>query len=89
MKPRFWPLLLLAGCTSPQPAATPPAETAAEAPAGAVRIANPASEHCVQLGGRLEIRSEADGQRGYCHLPDGRVVEEWALFRETKAPPTE
>jgi putative hemolysin len=34
-------------------------------------IANPASE----------LRSEPNGTVGYCHLPDGRVVEEWALFR--------
>lgn len=44
-------------------------------------MANPASAHCVKLGGRLEIRDGANGQSGYCHLPDGRVVEEWALFR--------
>jgi putative hemolysin len=44
-------------------------------------IANPASENCVRLGGRVELRSEPNGTVGYCHLPDGRVVEEWALFR--------
>ncbi len=69
--------LLLAGCAASKPAEPP------EAPA--VQIANPASEHCVKLGGRLEIRTEADGQRGYCHLPDGRVVDEWTLFRESNA----
>ncbi|WP_407865243.1 DUF333 domain-containing protein [Phyllobacterium phragmitis] len=42
---------------------------------------NPASVHCTDIGGRLEIRQEAQGQVGYCHLPDGRVVEEWKLFR--------
>ena len=63
---------LLCGCSSKQPAQ-------------AASIANPASEHCVKKGGRLEIRTEADGQRGYCHLPGGRVVEEWTLFRESNA----
>jgi putative hemolysin len=29
----------------------------------------------------VELRSEPNGTVGYCHLPDGRVVEEWALFR--------
>ncbi|WP_080963087.1 DUF333 domain-containing protein [Pseudomonas fluorescens] len=49
-----------------------------------VQIANPASEHCVKIGGRLEIRKEAAGEVGYCHLPDGRIIEEWELFRKAK-----
>lgn len=52
------------------------------APDAAPGLANPASQYCVSLGGRLEIRKETDGEVGYCHLPDGRVVEEWALFRD-------
>jgi putative hemolysin len=42
---------------------------------------NPASVYCVELGGTLEIRDGDRGAVGYCHLPDGRVVEEWELFR--------
>lgn len=61
-------------------------KTPAAKPTG---LANPASEHCVSLGGTVEIRNEADGAVGYCHLPDGRVVEEWALFREEAAPKAE
>ncbi|MDT1063660.1 DUF333 domain-containing protein [Paracoccus sp. CPCC 101403] len=49
--------------------------------APAIGTPNPASAHCVTLGGKVEIRKEAGGEVGYCHLPDGRVVEEWALFR--------
>ncbi|MBI2611031.1 DUF333 domain-containing protein [Candidatus Kaiserbacteria bacterium] len=45
-------------------------------------IANPASTNCVNLGGTLEIVDEAEGQIGLCHMPDGRVCEEWALFRD-------
>jgi len=45
-------------------------------------IANPASTHCVEIGGTLEIVDGAEGQSGLCHLPDGRVCEEWALFRD-------
>ena len=45
------------------------------------QIANPASVHCANLGGILEIANEANGQAGYCHLPDGRVCEEWALYQ--------
>lgn len=52
---------------------------AEEAPA--VGMANPASVYCMKQGGTLEIRDEAGGQVGYCHLPDGTIVEEWAYFR--------
>ncbi len=45
---------------------------------------NPASQYCVEQGGKLEIRNEANGQVGYCHLPNGQVVEEWKLFRDNQ-----
>ncbi len=45
-------------------------------------LGNPASAYCTSVGGRLEIRQESKGEAGYCHLPDGRAVEEWQLFRE-------
>jgi uncharacterized protein len=48
-------------------------------------LANPASVFCVQSGGKSEIRKGPRGQYGVCRLPDGRVVEEWAYFREMKA----
>ena len=44
-------------------------------------IANPASVYCIEQGGKLEIRKTANGEVGYCHLPDGRIIEEWAFFR--------
>ena len=44
-------------------------------------MANPASVYCESVGGEVEIQSEADGEVGYCRLPDGRVFEEWALYR--------
>jgi putative hemolysin len=57
---------------------------------GSAQIANPASVNCVTIGGTLEIRDEANGQVGYCHLPDKRVCEEWALFRDkTCNPPSQ
>lgn len=46
-----------------------------------IGMANPASENCIQQGGQLQIKDEANGQVGYCHLADGRVIEEWALFQ--------
>lgn len=67
------PLVLGSASCNPVPEAAP-----------APRIANPASEHCIERGGTLEIRDEANGQIGYCHLPDGRIVEEWQLFRESR-----
>jgi putative hemolysin len=45
-------------------------------------LGNPASAYCISVGGRQELRKDAKGEAGYCHLPDGRVVEEWQLFRE-------
>ncbi|WP_395329580.1 DUF333 domain-containing protein [Novosphingobium sp. BL-8H] len=65
--------VMLAACASttpPPPAATP-----------SVGMANPASKYCVEQGGRSEIRREPQGETGYCHLPDGRVVEEWQFYR--------
>jgi putative hemolysin len=53
-------------------------------PERAWALANPASVFCVQGGGKSEIRNGARGQYGVCILPDGRVVEEWAYFREMK-----
>ena len=52
-----------------------------QAPGQWASMANPASKYCAELGGRLEIRKEQAGEAGYCHLPDGSIVEEWQLFR--------
>ncbi|MEY0972576.1 putative hemolysin [Providencia huaxiensis] len=49
-----------------------------------VGIANPASVYCEQIGGTVEIENTADGQVGYCILPSGERVEEWALYRQNK-----
>ena len=50
-------------------------------------LPNPASAYCVSVKGRLEIRQQAQGQTGYCRLPDGRVIEEWKLFRAQQKRP--
>lgn len=44
-------------------------------------MANPASTYCIEQGGEVEIRQEESGAVGYCHLPDGTVIEEWEYFR--------
>jgi putative hemolysin len=66
------PLLMLSACgsdDSPADSTTVPG------------VANPASEFCVSQGGTVEIVDEANGQVGYCNLPDGSRVEEWEYFR--------
>jgi putative hemolysin len=44
-------------------------------------IANPASQYCVNNGGKLEIRTDpTGGQIGFC-IFDNNECEEWAYFR--------
>jgi putative hemolysin len=50
-------------------------------------IANPASVYCEEQGGRVDIRSNANGdQVGICVFPDGREVDEWAHYRGEAEP---
>jgi putative hemolysin len=45
-------------------------------------LPNPASVHCEEVGGTLDIRPDASGgQVGYCIFPDKSECEEWALLR--------
>lgn len=65
--------IMLAACASHPENPAPPMAT---------RMANPASVYCQQLGGKLEIVKDKDGgEVGYCSLPGGERIEEWALFR--------
>ncbi|RJL18332.1 DUF333 domain-containing protein [Paracoccus siganidrum] len=75
----FAPLIAVAACGVTVPRFTQTPEERA------LSMPNPASAHCVRLGGRVEIQSESGGQVGYCHLPDGRVIEEWLLFRASES----
>lgn len=43
-------------------------------------MANPASVNCERHGGWVDVVDETDGQTGYCHLPSGAIIKEWALF---------
>ena len=62
-------LLLAGGCA---PARQP--ET--------VGLANPASTHCIGLGGELRLQTLGDGATyGVCVFEDNRQCEEWALYR--------
>jgi len=71
---------LLSACFGiSQEVSMPTTEPAAEGPPG---MPNPASVHCQDQGGRLEIRTDADGgQFGVCIFADGSECEEWAFFR--------
>jgi putative hemolysin len=53
-------------------------------------LANPASVHCIESGGTLEIVTGDDGgQFGMCVFPDGSQCEEWAFYRGDCAPASE
>ena len=73
-------LLGLAACTSKDGATN-------EVAPQRVGMANPASEHCLKKGGKVEIKKNVEGgEYGMCHLPDGSQVEEWELFRRDNPP---
>ena len=90
--PRAQPAALLPSGSSS--AAPPRASTASSAAVesgprmgGAQRRANPASEYCIQHGGRLEIRTDASGgQWGACVFPGGSECEEWAFYHQECKP---
>ena len=63
-----------AGC-----AATPPSAPTTNAPM--TQLANPASKHCVDVGGKLVIEQGEGGEMGVCVFEDNRQCEEWALMR--------
>ena len=45
-------------------------------------MANPASVHCEENDGKLELRQDEDGgQVGYCVFADGSECEEWSFYR--------
>lgn len=54
-----------------------------------LRMPNPAALYCTKKGGTLSMKQDATkGQVGYCHLPDGTVMDEWELFRRDNPRPT-
>lgn len=69
---------MVSGCaTAPSLPADPQASAADLA-----KRANPASEHCVTSGGKLNIITNgAGGQYGVCNFPDNRQCEEWSMMR--------
>ena len=56
-------------------------------PSAQPNMANPASVHCEQNSGKLELSQDANGGvTGKCNFSDGSVCEEWAYFREECKP---
>jgi hypothetical protein len=53
------------------------------AAATAVGLPNPAAAFCAEKGGTYHIENRAEGTRSICRLPDGRVVDAWAFYRES------
>jgi len=50
--------------------------------AGNANMPNPASVYCEQNGGKLDIRTAADGsQSGVCVFANGSECDEWAYYR--------
>jgi putative hemolysin len=46
-----------------------------------MQLANPASVHCAEQGGNLEMRTDEHGQYGVCIFDDGSECEEWKYYR--------
>lgn len=48
---------------------------------------NPASKYCIDQGGQLSIKKQADGgESGLCTLPNGQVIDDWEFFRKSMNP---
>jgi putative hemolysin len=45
------------------------------------QLANPASAHCMERGGRHVVERGPGGEFGVCLFEDNRQCEEWALLR--------
>lgn len=68
--------ILSCGCTQTTPTTATPAPTASPVTTTIAQIANPAAEHCYNLGGTYQIRTNPDGsQYGVCILPGGQVCD--------------
>lgn len=66
-------VLLLVGCAS-----------SGGGPDSQNQMTQYAAEYCRSLGGENEIRESSLGTGRYCRLPDGRVENEWQLYRSER-----
>ncbi len=74
--PLFAVALLVSACGGGQESSRAPGS----------QIANPASTHCVEKGGQLEMWREEAGVFGVCAFADGTRCEEWRFFRGECSP---
>lgn len=50
---------------------------------GQIQIPNPASQYCIDQGGKLIPQKDKDGNEySLCKLPNGQTIEEWKLFKK-------
>ncbi|MEX9253131.1 putative hemolysin [Pseudenterobacter timonensis] len=75
---------LLLALALPVVACTAKQEEPAQPPIG---MANPASVYCVQKGGELVPVQSPQGVSSNCKLPDGKIIEEWDLYRQDHPAP--
>ncbi|MDD1647256.1 MAG: DUF333 domain-containing protein [Methanomicrobiales archaeon] len=83
--------VLACGCTQTAPTASTPAPTAPPAVTTLAQLANPAADHCHNMHGSYNIRTNPDGsQYGVCILPDGQVCDAVKYMQQCvcTAPPT-
>ena len=76
--------LILTGCITKQIPATQnqPNTSNQKKVENQVGLANPASVYCTEQGGKLDIRTTADGnQTGFCIFADNSECEEWSYYR--------
>ncbi|HSP30786.1 MAG TPA: DUF333 domain-containing protein [Halomonas sp.] len=43
-----------------------------------------AAEYCESIGGETEVQETRLGTGRYCRLPDGRVENQWQLYRSER-----
>ena len=71
--------IILGACAQHSMNQIPSSTTTPNNPIG---MPNPASEYCVKQGGKSEIKRQTDSSEyGVCHLPNGKTIGEWELYR--------
>lgn len=63
-------LLLLAGCA-----------TGGAGENSQNQMTQRAAEYCESIGGKTDVQETSLGTGRYCRLPDGRVENQWRLYR--------
>jgi putative hemolysin len=50
------------------------------------QVANPASTHCFENGGTIQIRGDGESAQSMCVFSDGSECEQWQYFRGECSP---